>query len=334
MSDEEGSGDFKATEFSKSDEKEEITKPSGDEKKVPQKKRKLEGGDVSSSKSKAKLEKKKGSQYFDNEAELSGSGEDTDDDNGDDQDDYEYNDFVVKDDEGADVDAIFAKKSKPKLIRNKLQKANKVMVEQDDLDLIEDNLKDSGEISRDRNQADLGDYTDDKPEDENSDDEQPVRRRTQDLDDDDSVDSFIVDDSDNEDNNGGEDDLGKVDRPKKKQGKRRSGHMNGPNQDQMRDVMDIFGTEFGDAVNDFDDMEAGIETDVHEIEPVDAEIAAKAKLRELFSRHELAENFLLEEDLVIKQTDLPERMQSILQGRGAVEPEEREREVSDVNERR
>eukprot|EP00981_Chlorochromonas_danica_P009444 scaffold2694_cov159-Ochromonas_danica.AAC.2 len=255
----------------------------------------------------------------DGEESGAAAGEDGDDDDEDEEDeegldDYEYDDFVVK--EASDVDSDDENpKQKKKTKKTKLSKLKKrkdnMQLEEEDLALVRENMEQSpprqqqlptiDNFKMDGDEDDYGDYG-------------GTGNRFNGYDDEDDMDDFI------ESSHGG----GRL-RPKQRDIPGRRHHaLDESTFDQLREADEIFGAGYDDFLDEDEDEE-----------DLDEEKAAAAKERELerkkmlatskgfYEYSQLVENFLLEEDEVIRSTDIPERFQLALKGREV--PSEMER---------
>ena len=248
-------------------------------------------------KHKKKKSKVSGKEYFDEEANEEESdnekvGRDSDDDDDDDdEDDYQFDDgFVVRDAEDSineDSDDETQRKKKT-LKRLKKQKAAAVL-DEDDLLLIQDNAGDNDDRRQEND--------DEKSEEEETEIvAQRVRANNRDDDEDSDLGGFIID----------EDDVG-PDAQRFKQAKVPFSGEDDNDNERLKDAEDIFGVGFDEL--DFDD---GFDEEGEEnLEDRAATKSAQAKeaLRAKYDRITLVENFCTDSDEVIRQTDLPERMQ-------------------------
>lgn len=254
----------------------------------------------------------------DGEESGAAGGEDDDDEDEEDEegiDDYEYDDFVVK--EASDIDSDDENpKQKKKSKKNKLSKLKKrkdnMQLEEEDLALVRENMQQPRQqelptidnFKMDGDEEDFGDYG-------------GTGNRFNGYDDEDDMDDFI------ESSHGG----GRL-RPKQRDiPGRRHLALDESTFDQLREADEIFGAGYDEFLED------------EEEEDLDEEKAAAAKERELerkkmlatskgfYEYSQLVENFLLEEDEVIRSTDIPERFQLSLKGREVPSEIERQEEA-------
>ena len=252
-----------------------------------------------------KKSKVSGKDYFDMEAGEESDKEDdkkNDDssDEDDDEDDVDSDDsiheFVIEGEEGGDIaleeDSDDDETDKKKQTLKRLKKQKDVAVlDEDDLLLIQDN---AGERNDDR----FRDRNQDKSEEEETEIvAQRIRDNRRDEDEDSDLGGFLVDDVD--------DNLGDVPRFKQPKVPFVGDEENYEDNERLKDAEDIFGVGFDEV--DFD------EDDEEEVKDVNLEASAsKAKeaLRAKYDRITLVENFCTDSDEIIRQTDLPERMQA------------------------
>ena len=330
--------------------------------KIP-KKRKLESSEKShKSKKLAKETANKVKKLFDTEAEQSGSdseneggSKESDSDESaseevDENADYEYDGFVVRDGEDSDSDTdLFdrsdkKKRNKPELKRIQKKKINRL--DEEDYQLIRDNLEGfSGDRSQGRTSADVdgAGSSDDEAAaaaDDDQGDDSAVNTAVanklplklpgsgagyDDYDDGSDMEGFLADESD-EDGEGKEPREHAAPKPV-----RRSRGVRGPTADQTKDALDIFGAGFDDFDDDKEsdeDDEDMDEDDVAHLTEEDRQKVLQEKLRAKYDRSVLVENFCTESDDVIRQEDVPERLQDKVNSRGTMHEKDIEEEAN------
>lgn len=341
--------------------------------KTQKKKRKLET-DLSKDVKVAKKKTEKGNSNGKNDAKGQGEDEnddteasDDDDDDSDDDDDevnedeYQFDDFVVDDskayeegrqrgddddDDSDDSDAGLEKldvKIKKKKLRNLKKRNEEVHLDEEDLQLLQDNNAE-GELDEETFEQTRSRIQKSQRRDEDDGDDgseilpaQPARTSAY-IDDDD--DSEMADFIEADKPLAGEEEEDE-DAPRHAP-IRRPIRRDGPTFDQIKDATDIFGDGF-----DFDDQEEeeedvdedylegnedGGEEGIAGEKPAVAlevlERRARDKLGKVFDRRVLVENFCTEQDDILRQTDRPERFQDILLNRATPDDEERQKEAA------
>jgi transcription elongation factor SPT6 len=290
---------------------------------------------------KKKKTKKDFSRFVETDVDVSDDGEEVSDDEEEEEDDeYVRDGFVVGDDEeeeeedkqdDSDDENLFetVSKIKKKKRHNRLKKrTDDVVLDVDDYDLIEDNLKnnysDRPSFNDLRKQREQEDYAE---EDENS---QFVSKSNKDR-----LDRFVDDknetgqyaeDDDYDDNWIEDDDYDELEVEGKQRKERittaTSGMRRGASKDQYLEALEIFGEDYDVDMEGEDNL---MEADMGEVSEVIKEKRRKNILSKI-ERIELIESFCTETDEEIRQTDRPERFQQIMESRDLPEATERKEE--------
>eukprot|EP00968_Pinguiococcus_pyrenoidosus_P005511 scaffold358_cov256-Pinguiococcus_pyrenoidosus.AAC.22 len=280
------------------------------------------------------------SRFIDNEAEDedddSDAGEESDEDE-EGENEYKKDGFVVgsdvedeDDDDRRDGDSDSDSELERRRFDRLKRKRRSAAVDEDDLELLEENAEKGPLSKRHRGEEaddsaprpsiragnidDLGDKIFDGDDNESpSKADRPMREAV----DYDSEDDFIVDDYDDEG--------GQPDRPQRKRPRRpalRLGGEEGPTQEQLNEAEDVFGGILGDEFLTGYDGEGVLNPEDDEGEDGPAMVKegrrAKRDLRKNYEPSQLAEHFLLEKDDELREKDVPERLQSRLEGRGEI----------------
>jgi hypothetical protein len=247
-------------------------------------------------------------------------------------DNYIYDEFVVRDDEASSDDEDLFEKSKLRKKRAKVElkritKKKAARLDEEDYQLIRDNMYgiDGPPKKRSPNKAadadegiepEEGEGEEDDDVDADAGDTAPVaagRSLKQaamydDYDDDSDMEGFIEDEFADEEEEMDETGAPRP-RPVVPRQARRARTRTGPTMDQLKDATDIF----GDGYDDFDDekLDDYMEDEFEDEDLTEEERLKKSKdkIRQQLTLSAVVENFCADQDDVIRQTDIPERMQ-------------------------